>query len=102
MGMIRLLILPWSRSTPMFGLMVVLSLIRLLAIPLLVLVSLLNSLSLSGMLVAGVRLILSALWGIISPVEVSVLFQGLFSLFRGLKCGGHIGFTVFWCCSFGC
>ena len=53
MGMIRLLFLPWSRITPMFGLMVVLSLIRSLAFLLLVLVSLLTSLSPFGMFVAG-------------------------------------------------
>ena len=74
-GMIRLLFLPWSRFTPTFGLM-----IRSLAFPHLVLVSLLTSLSLFGMLVRGVRLILSALWVMFSPVEVSVLFLGLFNL----------------------
>ena len=41
-----------------------------------------------GIIVAvGSRFILSALWVMFSPVEVSVLFQGLFSLSRGLKCG---------------
>ena len=80
MRMIWLQLLPWSRFTPTFGLMVVLSLIRSLAFPLLVLVSLLTMLSLFGMSVAGVRLILSALWVMFSPVEVSDLFQGLFTV----------------------
>ena len=53
-------LLPWSLITPMFGLMVVLSLIRSLAFLLLVLVSLLTSLSLSGMIGSGVMLIMFA------------------------------------------
>ena len=52
-----LLFLALSRITPMFGLMVVLSLVRLLVFPLLVLGSLLIMLPLFGMSVAGVRLI---------------------------------------------
>ena len=54
MGMILLLFLALSWITPMFGLMVVLSLIRLLVFPPLVLGSLLTSLTTAGVLVAGV------------------------------------------------
>ena len=46
-----------------------------------------DSLSLFGMIDGWVRLILSALGVMFSPVEVSVLFQGLFSLSEGLRCG---------------
>ena len=77
MGMIQLLFLALFRITAMFGLMVVLSLIRLLAFPPLVLVSLLIMLPLFGMSVAGVKLIFFTLSVIFSLVEVSALFLGL-------------------------
>ena len=47
--------------------------------------------------VGGVMLIIFALRVKFSPVEVSVLFLGLSSLFRELKCGCFYGFAVFWC-----
>ena len=91
MGMILLLFLALSRITPMFGLMVVLSLIRLLVFPPQVLVSLLIMLPLFGMYVAGDRLIFFTLLIISRLVGVSALSLGLFSLFRELKCG-----ELFW------
>ena len=91
MSMIRLLILPWSRFTPMFGLIVVLSLIRLLVFPTQVLVSLLIMLPLFGMSDAGDRLIFFTVLIISRLVGVSTpLFLCLFSLFRELKCGESI------------
>ena len=96
-GYDRVAVSPSSWITPMFVLMVVLSLIRLLAFPLLVLVSLLTMLPLFGMSVTGVRLILFTLWVMFSSVEVSVLFQGLFNLFEGLGrlLDGHPGSIPF-------
>ena len=88
MNLIVLKLLPWSQIVPTSGLVVALSLIRSLVFLLLVLGS------------GGVRLILFALRVTFSPVEVSVLFPGLFSLSKELRCGGsHFGFAVFWCCS---
>ena len=75
-----LLFLALSRIIPMFGLMVVLSLIRLLALPPLVLISLLIMLPLSGMSVAGDRLILFDLLVIPRLVGVSALSLGFFSI----------------------
>ena len=91
MGMIGLLFLSLCQIIPMFGLMVVLFLIRLLVFPLLVLVSLLTMLPFLGMSVAGVRLILFTLLEISRLVGVSALFLGLFNLFRELSCG-----ELFW------
>ena len=53
----------------------------------------LTMLPLFGMFVAGVRLIFFTLSVIFRLVEVSVLFLGLFSLFKGLRCG-----VLFWPC----
>ena len=63
---------------------------------------LLTSLWTFGVIGGGVRLILFALRVTFSPVEVSVLFVGLFSLSKELRCGCHFGLAVFWCCSPGC
>ena len=87
MILIRLLLHAWFRITPMSGLMVVLSLIRLLVFPLLVLGSLLISQITTGVLAPGGRLIVFILLMIPRLVGVFVLFLGLCSLFRGLKCG---------------
>ena len=87
MGMILLLFLALSRFTPMFRLMVVLSLIRLLVFPPQVPVSLLIMLPLFGRLVGGARLIFFTLLILSRLVGVSALFLGLYSLFRELKCG---------------
>ena len=84
----------WSLITPMSGLMVALSLIRSLVFLHLELGSLLTSLRTTGVIGGGVMLIMFALRVKFSPVEVSVLFLGLSSLFRGLKCG-----VSFWLCS---
>ena len=78
-------------DSPMFGLMVVLSLIRLLVFPPPVLDSLLIILPLFGMFVPGGRLIIFTLLVIFRLVEASALFLGLISLFRGLRCG-----VLFW------
>ena len=77
-----------------WSLMVALSLIRSLVFLHLELGSLLTSLSIFGMIGGGVMLMLFALRVMFSPVEVSVLFQGLFSLSRRLRCG-----ESFWLCS---
>ena len=55
--------------------------------------SLLTSLRTAGLVVGGVMLILFALRVTFSPVEVSVLFLGLFSLLRELRCG-----VSYWLC----
>ena len=94
MSMIGLRLHLWSRITPMFGLMVALSLIRSLVFLLLELGFSLTNLSLFGVIGGGVRFILFALRVSFSPVGVSVLFLGHFNLFRGLKCG-----ESFWLCS---
>ena len=95
--------LPWSQIIPTSGLMEALSLIRPLAFLLLGLGSLHTSLSICGMIGGGVMLILFALRVMFRPVEVSVLFLGLFSLSKVLSCGeSHSVVAVFWCCSFGC
>ena len=87
MILISLLCHVWFLITPMSGLMVVLSLIRLLVFPLLVLGSLLISLTTTGVLVPGGRLIVFILLVVPRLVGVFVLFLDLCSLFRGLKCG---------------
>ena len=90
MGMSQLLFLALSPITPMFGLMVVLSLIRLLAFPPLVLVSLLIMLPLFGMSVAGVRLIFFTLSVNFRLVEVSALFPGASQSFQKAEFWGVI------------
>ena len=102
MDMILLLFLALFRIPPMFGLMVVLSLIRLLVFPPPVLDSLLIILPLFGMVVPGGRLIIFTLLVIFRLVGVSALFLGLVSLFKELRCGCYSGFTIFRCCSLGC
>ena len=76
------------------GLTVALSLIRSLVFLLLGLGSLLTNLSLCGIIGGGVMLIFFAPRVTFSPVEVSVLFLGLFSLSKELRCG-----ESFWLCS---
>ena len=91
MGMILLQVLALYRIPPMFGLMVALSLIRLLVFPPPVLDSLLIILPLFGMFVPGGWLIIFTLLVTFRLVEASALFLGLISLFRGLRCG-----ELFW------
>ena len=74
----------------MSGLMVELFLIVSLVFLLLELVSLLISLAISGMTGAGAMLMLFVLRVIFRLVEVSVLFLGLFSLFKLLQMWGVI------------
>ena len=82
----------------MSGPKVALSLIGSLVSLYLVLGSLLTSLRTFGVIVCGVvMLIMCALRVRFSPVEVSVLFLGLSSLSRELRCGCHCGFAVLWC-----
>ena len=69
----------------MSGQMAALFLINLLVFPLQVLGFLLIRLSISGDVAGGVMLMVFVLIQILRAVEVSVLFLGLFSLFRGLK-----------------
>ena len=87
MSMIGSRLLLWSRITPMSGLMVALSLIRSLVFLHLELGSLLTSLRATGVIGGGVMLIMFALRVMFSPVEVSVLFLGLSSLSKELRCG---------------
>ena len=77
----RVEVASFVRITPMSGLMVALSMIRSLVFLLLELGSLLTSLRTFGVVSGGVMLIMFALRVKFSPVEVSVLFLGLSSLF---------------------
>ena len=97
MIMIETVLPPWSLINPMSGLMVALSLIGSLVFILLELGSLLTSQSLFGRIGGGVTLIMFAPRVMFSPVEIFVLFLGLSSLFKELRCGRrHFGFAAFW------
>ena len=87
MSLIMIVLLLLCRIILMFGLMAVWFLITLLVFPLLDLGFLLISLSIFGGVIGGVMLIMFVLILTLSAAEVFVLFLGLFSLFKGLRCG---------------
>ena len=87
LSMMKLRLPLWFQITPMSGLMVAWFLIRLLVCLLLVLGSLLTSLKTAGVVEGGGMLMVFVLVEKLRLVEVSVLFLGLFSLFKELKCG---------------